>query len=276
MVWRGLLLSSLFVVAAPACGTPAARALQTVPTRTPYWSFLWALQTAAAPTPTATTTPHSPPPLSPLNSFTQTTSPVPPATGSPTSGPTLQVAGLRASVTAGLLSCRYGPGPEYLYLYALREGANITLIGRADGDNWHWVWVEGRNRCWVNADFLHIEDDWHMLPVVYPGIARLPQSPYYPPTRVTSAVRTGSSVTVEWVPVPLRPGDEEDESMQHYILELWHCSNGAFLFEPLATNDDFITVLDDPGCTGFSRARLFVQEKHGFSGPAEVPWPGWH
>jgi len=178
-------------------------------------------------------------------------------------------------VNVGLLSCRYGPGPEYLYLYALRQGANIKLIGRTDGDNWHWAWVEGRNRCWVNTRYLQVDGDWRQLPVVYPGQARLPVSPYYPPSSIVSVVRLGNSVTVEWVHIPLRAGDEEDDSMQRYILEVWHCQGGNMLFEPLATNDTMLTISDEPGCGSPSHARLFVQEKHGFSGPTDVPWPPW-
>jgi hypothetical protein len=179
---------------------------------------------------------------------------------------------LSATVNVGFLSCRYGPGVDYLYLYTLRQGANIKLIGRTDADNWHWAWVEGRNRCWVNTNYLKVQGDWHTLPVVYPGTARLPVSPYYPPTSIISVVRAGDSVTVEWADIPLRAGDEEDEFMQHYILETWHCRAGNLIFEPLATNDTSLTVIDEPRCAARSHARLFVQEKHGFSGPTNVPW----
>ena len=189
--------------------------------------------------------------------------------------PTQAVTKLKATVTAGLLSCRYGPGPEYLYLYALRQGANITLIGRTDGDNWHWAWVEGRNRCWVNTSYLRIDGDWRQLPVVYPGLARLPISPYYSPPRIESVVRVGDTVTVEWQGMQLRAGDEEDESMLLYVLEVWHCQGGQLVFEPLATDDTMLTVVDEPGCTLPSHARLFFQEKHGFAGPSEVPWRSW-
>ncbi len=188
---------------------------------------------------------------------------------------TLPVTKLKATVTAGLLSCRYGPGAEYLYLYALRQGANITLVGRTDGDNWHWAWVDGRNRCWVNTSYLRVDGDWRQLPVVYPGLARLPVSPYYSPPRILSVVRIGNAVTVEWDGMRLRAGDEEDESMLLYVLEVWRCQGGQLLFEPLATNDTMLTVVDEPGCAAPSHARLFFQEKHGFAGPSEVPWRSW-
>jgi uncharacterized protein YraI len=219
----------------------------------------------------------------PLPSATFTDTAVPTLTASPTLAPAPSetptftavptVDSLKATVTADLLSCRYGPGPNYLFLYGLRKGANIVLIGRTDEDNWHWVYVQGRNKCWVNTNYLQIEGEWKSLPIVYPGIAKLPISPYYPATAVLSAVRQSSQVTVEWLDVPLRAGDEEDERMQHYIVEVWRCENGSLLFEPLATNELSVTFSDEPGCSVASHGRIFVQEKHGFAGPAEIPWP---
>lgn len=220
---------------------------------------------AAPPSPTLPASPSSTVTLAP----TQTLLPAEPS-AKPSSVAT--VSSLTATVTAGLLSCRYGPGPNYLFLYGLRQGANIVLIGRTDADNWHWVYVQGSNKCWVNINFLQIAGDWKRLPVVYPGIARLPVSPYYPPTSVLSVVRKDTLVTVEWLDVPLRAGDEEDERMQHYIVEVWRCQDGVLLFEPLATNELSVTFTDPPGCSA-SHGRILVQEKHGFAGPTEIPWP---
>lgn len=188
-----------------------------------------------------------------------------------TSTPLPSVDSLKASVTADLLSCRYGPGSEYLFLYGLRAGANIKLIGRTDGNN--WLYVDGKNPCWVNAKFIAIQGDPQTLRVVYPNEAKLPVSPYYLPTTVLSVTRTGNSITVKWLDIPLRAGDEEDESMQHYIIEVWRCEGGKFFFDPLATNETSIIFVDEPGCSQPSFGRVFVQEKHGFAGPAEIPWP---
>jgi hypothetical protein len=187
----------------------------------------------------------------------------------------MSVQSLKAAVTADLLSCRYGPGPNYLFLYGLRKGANIRLAGRTNGANWPWVWVAGKNPCWVKTDFLEIQGDWLGLPVVYPGLAKLPVSPYYPPTTVLHATRNGDRVTVEWADIPLRPGDEEDAFMQHYLAEVWRCQDGQLLFEPLATNDLSVSFIDQSGCASPSHGRVFVQEKHGFAGPAEIPWPSY-
>lgn len=181
--------------------------------------------------------------------------------------------GLQATVMVNLLSCRYGPGPAYLFLYALREGAGIWLIGRTDGENWDWVYVEGLKKCWVNANYLRVSGDPKGLPVVYPDHAKLPASPYYPPVTIRKVSRDGAEVTVEWVDTPLRAGDEEDAFMQHYIAEIWRCQNGRMLFEPVATNLSSITIVDEAGCSQPSHGRLFLQEKHGFAGPTDIPWP---
>jgi hypothetical protein len=185
------------------------------------------------------------------------------------------VESLKAQVSADLLSCRYGPGPEYLYLFAFRAGANIRLVGRVDAENWNWVLVENQVPCWVKADFLQIQGDFKALPIVYPGLARLPITPYYPPSEVLSAKRNPltNEVTVSWVEVPVSLGDYEDESMQTYIVEVWRCQDGQLIFEPLATRFAFISFADEPGCNQPSHGRVWVQEKHGYAGPAEIPWP---
>ena len=189
-----------------------------------------------------------------------------------TASPLPTVESLKAKVTAELLSCRYGPGAEYLYLYALRADANIKLIGRTDAND--WVWVDGTNKCWVKSTFLEIAGDWKSLPVVYPGIAKLPITPYYPRSSWANATRNGNSVEVTWEPVPISPGKYEDENMHQYIVEVWRCENGQILFETLGTNFPFITIEnDEAGCNVPSHGNVWVQEKHGFAGPTEIPWP---
>jgi uncharacterized protein YraI len=211
--------------------------------------------------------------FTPIPTLTVTSTPLPIETITATPLPVVER--LKARVTTGLLSCRYGPGPEYLYLFALRQGANIELVGRLDAGNWDWVWVENQTRCWVNAQFLEVAGDIKTLPVVYPEIAKLPITPYYPPSAVLSAKRNKdtSEVMVSWVHVPVSPGDFEDDTMQTYIVEVWRCAGGELIFDPLATSLAFITFVDEPGCSEPSHGRVFVQEKHGYAGPAEIPWP---
>ena len=255
---RTLALASLIVLTLTSCAPQAAptAASPTETAATPKASTL-----AVADTPTLTETATSSP----------TEAPMPTETPTPTLTSVPVVASLKANVTADLLSCRYGPGAFYLYLYGLRKGANIKLIGRTDGNN--WVYVDGKNKCWVNAGFIEITGDRLSLPIVYPGMAKLPQSPYYPPTTIRSATRNGNQITVEWTDVYVSPGHREDENMQTYIVEVWRCQAGQMIFDPLGTNDTSITFTDEPGCSQPSHGRIFVQEKHGFAGPADIPWP---
>ena len=220
--------------------------------------------------------------FTPIPTLTFTVTPLSTDTATPstpteesTSVPIPTVESLKVQVTAERLSCRYGPGPEYLYLFAFRQTANIKLIGRVDADNWNWFMVENQVNCWVNAEFLEIQGDPLSLPIVYPGIAELPVTPYYPPSAVLSAERnrTTHEITVSWVEVPVSPGDFEDDSMQTYIIEIWRCEGGQVIFDPLATRFSAIKFVDEPGCTQPSHGRVFVQEKHGYAGPAEIPWP---
>jgi hypothetical protein len=200
---------------------------------------------------------------------TQTLTPLPTETATPT--PIPYVDELKAAVTADLLSCRYGPGPEYLYLFAFRKGANIQLIGRA-GNNWLLVENEPQ-RCWIHPKFVEIQGDPQTLRTMYPDGFKLIVTPYYPPTTVLSAKREGDEITVTWIEVIVSPGDYERDAMFPYIIEVWRCENGKIVFEPLVSRFPFITFADEEGCDEPSRGRVYVQEKHGYAGPAEIPWP---
>ena len=219
--------------------------------------------------PSATGVPTSTETLTPTPLASETASPFPSSTALPT------VASLEARVTADRLSCRYGPGPEYLYLFAFRAGANIELIGRVDTENWHWILVENQVPCWISADFIEVQGDILSLPVFCPDGAKLPITPYYPPSEVLNARRNPltNEITVSWVEVPVSLGDYEDDSMQTYIIEVWRCQGGQVIFDPLATRSAFTSFIDEPGCSEPSYGRVWVQEKHGYAGPAEIPWP---
>lgn len=214
------------------------------------------------------------PPL-PTSTFTLTFTPLP--TETLTSTPRPVVESLEASVAVERLSCRYGPGPEYLYLFAFRSGAQIKLIGRVNADNWHWVLVENQIPCWVSTFYLSILGDVLHLPTVYPDTVQLPVTPYYPPSAVLSAQRNPDTnqVTLSWLNVPVSLGDYESDSMQTYIVELWRCQDGQLMFDPVATRLTLLMFLDEPGCSEPSHGRVFVQEKHGYAGPAEIPWPAY-
>lgn len=210
-------------------------------------------------------------PLPPTATITLTFTPSPTETLTPR--PIVDT--LEATVTADRLSCRYGPGPEYLYLFAFRAGANIELIGRVNADNWPWVLVENQVPCWVHTQYLSVSGDVLQLPHVYPDGVRIPVTPYYPRSEVLNADRDTETnqVTISWLDVPVSLGDYEDDSMQTYIVELWRCQDGQLIFDPIGTRLTFLTFVDEPGCDQPSHGRVFVQEKHGYAGPAEIPWP---
>lgn len=219
------------------------------------------------------------PPASPTITLTPLPTDTPAPTETATLTPIPTVESLKATVTADKLSCRYGPGAEYLYLIAFNVTANIKLIGRTDANN--WVWVENRDNenrntnCWVNLKFLQIQGDPNSLPIVYPGL-KLPVSPYYPGPTWAKAERkeNSNSVVISWEAVTISPGKYEDEFMNQYIIEVWRCEAGQIIFETLGTNFPFITVEnDETGCSVPSHGRVFVQEKHGYGGPVEIPWP---
>ncbi|CAG1011725.1 hypothetical protein ANAEL_04250 [Anaerolineales bacterium] len=250
--------SAVLIFLLTACNLPSSPTVDTPvePTSVPPTAL--PTNTAANPTPAPPTETSVPPTVTP----TSTNTPIP------------VVESLDATVTADLLSCRYGPGAEYLYLYGLKKGANIQLIGRTDGNN--WVMVKGKNLCWLNAKFVEIKGDPQTLRVTYPSEYRLPVSPYYTGPTVLSATRNPNNpneVTVKWTDITLRAGDEEDENMFIYIIEVWRCEGSKTVFDPLASNYPEVTFIDEAGCDIPSHGRVFFQEKHGFAGPADIPWP---
>ncbi|HUI89122.1 MAG TPA: hypothetical protein VLX61_10410 [Anaerolineales bacterium] len=224
-------------------------------------------------TPTKAATTEIPPPptstvtLAPYPSDT----PPPTETATPSTTPTFAI--LRGTVLE-TSNCRYGPGAPYLYFTGLVAGSHLEVIGRREDSQWLYVQaIGGHKPCWVKASQMDVPGDINSLEIYYPDLAPLPQSPFYPPTAVTKVVRNGTQVKVTWLDIPLHPGDAESPSMQHYIIEVWHCVGGQIVFDPLATNDTSVTFADELGCSQSSHGRIFVQEKHGFAGPADIPWP---
>lgn len=216
-------------------------------------------ETATPPVPTAPASTATLPPPPP----TETSTPTLPAT----------VENLKATVTADKIVCRYGPGANYLYLIAFNQSTPLRLIGRAAGND--WVLVEnGQQDCWVNSQFIEVKDGSPTtLRSVYPEEYKIPVSPYYGATTVLSAKREGNEITVTWAEIIVSPGKYENEAMFPYIVEVWICRNGEIIFETLGSRVPFITFTDELNCTEPSRGRVYIQEKHGYAGPANIPWP---
>jgi hypothetical protein len=215
----------------------------------------------ASATPSATDTPTLIPP-------TETPSPIPTFTPIPT------VESLKAKGAADKIICRYGPGANYLYLIAFNNNIPLRLIGRTEGKS-NWVLVEnGQQDCWVDSQLVAVnEGDPQALPIVYPNGYKIPVSPYYGPTTVLTATREGDEVTITWAEVIVSPGKYEDVNMFPYIVEVWYCKDGEIIFDTLGARVPSITFIDQAGCIQLSHGRVFIQEKHGFAGPADIPWP---
>ena len=107
---------------------------------------------------------------------------------------------------------------------------------------------------------------------MYPDGYKIPVSPYYGSTTVLTAVREGTTFTVTWAEIIVSPGKYEDDNMFPYIVEVWRCENGQIIFDTLGSRVPFITFEDQAGCAEPSHGRVYIQEKHGYGGPADIPW----
>ena len=182
---------------------------------------------------------------------------------------------LRGVVIPDKVSCRYGPGAMYLYLYGMVKGATQDIIGRTDTGKWVLTRSRGDNKaCWVKTEFMAIQGDLMSVEMVYPDKYRIPQSNqgYRPPWDV-AAIRHGNDVTISWKSEPLRAGDEESPTSVLYVVEAWVCQDGQFLFTPIGAYRPQVTIKDEPGCKEKSHGRVFFSEKHGYAGPTEINWP---
>jgi hypothetical protein len=217
-------------------------------------------------TPAHTATPSATPTATP----THTGTPTPTETATATPIPTYMV--LRGKVIVAQAVCHYGPGAPYLYKYGVVQGSNLEIIGRDP----QGIYIEvqaigGNNPCWVKAEYMQIKGDLTNVKPVDMETVKLPRSPFYnPPTKV-SAVREGDKVTVFWSPLVLRAGD--DSGQVPYLVEAWVCQNGEVNFTPVGSWTIAAEIIDEPGCSEPSHARLMAAEKHGYTLWVEIAWP---
>jgi hypothetical protein len=185
-------------------------------------------------TPTETQTPSATP--------TETSTPTPSETPTPSVTPTYAV--LRGKVVVqGRLTCRFGPGGDYLYKFTFGTDARMEILGHGD-----------RNA--LQPLDPHIVIAW---------------SPYYSALSGVSASRSGNVVTVSWNGIQLRAGDDSEQTP--YIVEAWFCRGGEPVFEALGTYRNALEVVDEGGCAIQPHARVAAAEKHGYTPFVEVPWP---
>jgi hypothetical protein len=272
-----LLVLSLLLGCSPSSNPSTPQASSTVPvlvvSATASITPLPAISTATTPaalqseTLLPTSTPAATTAAPPLAATTTIATEIPAASSTPTITPSGAV--LRAQVLLRS-NCRYGPGEPYLYKYGLVVGSNLEAIGRTDTGSWIKVRaIGGSNPCWVKASQMDVKGDIMTLAQVEEV---LPQSPYYfkPPSNVSTA-RSGSEVTITWSPVTLKAGDESGH--YNYVLEAWVCRQGKLVFTPVGAYETLATIVDEPGCSEPSHARLYAQEKHGYTNWIKIPWP---
>jgi len=231
--------------------------------------------TQNSPIPVASNTPVPTATFAATSTLTETLTPVPTASPIPTASPVPTYAILRGVVIPDKVSCRYGPGAMYLYLYGMVQGATQDIIGRTDTGKWVLTRSHGDNKsCWVKTEFMDIKGDVMSVEMVYPDKFTLIQSNqgYRSPWDV-AAVRSGDKVTIDWKSEALRPGDEESATSVLYVVETWVCQGGQLVFTPLGAYKAQVTITDEVGCAEASHGRVFFSEKHGYAGPSEIPWP---
>lgn len=270
-----VILSLLFTIL--ACNLPVTQTpTQVAPLSTATRKVPWLVAThTLQPEPVATLRPAP----RPTETHTPTKTPPPTETRLPTATSILKPSAtyviLRGKVNVGRVSCRYGPGWMYLYLYGMLQGATQDVLGRTDTGTWVLTQSRGDDKsCWVKTEFLDLDGDVMNLEVVYPDKYTIPPSNqnYSFPYDII-AVRAGNQVTISWKSDALRPGDEEDADMVIYIVETWTCVDGEVTFKPIGTSYAQVIVIDEAGCNTPSHGRIYFQDKHGFTGPSEIPWP---
>jgi hypothetical protein len=229
----------------------------------------------ATPTPTATETPtatltptRTATPtitLTPTITQTATITPTPTITETPT--PTLTPTFDFPDVTVNQQAhCRYGPNVAYLHAGDLYEGDHGLLWNRNYNGSWLWVRFDKLwYACWVSASVVRVDGDI-MSVVTY--MNALPKSTLYGPPEWVNAERQGDEVVVTWAKVNMTEDDDRG-----YFLKVHVCQNGYQIDVLAATMGTSYTFTDQGGCDNDSGGQVYTVEKHGYTGPAEIPWP---
>jgi len=240
-----------------------------------------AKQTATALTAIAETWTETPTPTAtaePSQTFTQTVTetliPTITVTPSITASPTISLTPTFAFPTVTVnkqAHCRYGPSVAYLHAADLYPGDTGSVRGRYIYSNWLYVRFDKLNySCWVAPSVVDVAGDIAKVNYTQLNLQSIGSNQYGPPNNVT-AVRDGNQVTISWDQVEMT--QDKDRG---YLLELFVCQDGAYLWWTDSYPDQFTTsytVRDETGCAQPSSGLLYTVEKHGFSEPAVIPWP---
>jgi hypothetical protein len=158
-----------------------------------------------------------------------------------------------------------------LHAADLYAGDVGTVRGRYIYSNWLYIKFDKLNYfCWVAPSVVDVVGDVAMINYKELNLQSIGSNMYGPP-RGVSATRIGNEVVITWERVDMTTDDDRG-----YLLELFVCQNGAYLWWTDSYADQFTTsyeVRDEAGCAQPSSGKLYTVEKHGFSEPAIIPWP---
>lgn len=167
--------------------------------------------------------------------------------------------------------CRYGPSAAYLHAADLYAGDTGTVRGRALYSNWLYIKFDKLDYfCWVAPSVVDVVGDVTTLKKIEPNLQSIGSNMYGPPQNV-QATRNGDEVTITWDQMEMTADKDRG-----YLIEAFVCQNGAYIWWTFSYPDQYetsYTVQDEAGCSSPSSGKIYTVEKHGFSEPAEIPWP---
>jgi hypothetical protein len=124
--------------------------------------------------------------------------------------------------------------------------------------------------CWVAPSVVDVVGDVTTLKKIEPNLQSIGSNMYGPPQNV-QATRNGDEVTITWDQMQMTADKDRG-----YLIEAFVCQGGAYIWWTFSYPDQFetsYTVTDEAGCAAPSSGKIYTVEKHGFSQPAEIPWP---
>jgi len=184
------------------------------------------------PTETAVQVLPSPTPLPPTQVLP---SPTPQPSATTTSGP---VQPLHAVITVDNFKLRTGPGFLFDAVALYDSSTNVTVLGRAQGDNWFYVETQDNRSGWMKMEYLELTGDYLTLPFIAPTNVQT----------IVGHVRTQNDVFASGIGILLSPqsgysGTNGDSALTD--------SNGTFyLFLPKNLEGEYFIETNAYNCTG--------------------------
>lgn len=167
--------------------------------------------------------------------------------------------------------CRYGPSAAFLHAADLYAGDIGTVRGRFEYSSWLYVKFDKLNYyCWVAPSVVDVVGDVSAIYYEELDLLSIGYNQYGPPSNI-NAVRNEDEVTITWNQVVMTKDKDRG-----YLIIAFVCQDGAYLWWTYSYPDQYTTsytVRDEPGCPLPSEGVLYTVEKHGFSQPAQIPWP---